>query len=105
MARPLRVEYAGAFYHILNRGNGGEKVLLQERDKEKFLDYLADAAAKYNLSIHAYCLMYNHFHLIVETHEANLSAAMQWLNISYAAWYNKKHTRSGHVFQGSLSRI
>jgi putative transposase len=73
---------------------------LQERDKEKFLDYLADAAAKYNLSIHAYCLMYNHFHLIVETHEANLSAAMQWLNISYAAWYNKKHTRSGHVFQG-----
>ena len=100
MTRPLRVEYAGAFYHVLNRGNGGEKVLAQNRDKEKFLQYVGEAAGQYSLSIHTYCLMDNHFHLLVETHDANLSAAIQWLNISYAAWYNKKHNRSGHVFQG-----
>ena len=100
MTRPLRVEYAGAFYHVLNRGNGGEKVLRQDRDKEKFLQYVGEAAGQYSLSIHTYCLMDNHFHLLVETHDANLSAAIQWLNISYAAWYNKKHNRSGHVFQG-----
>ena len=100
MTRPLRVEYAGAFYHVLNRGNGGEKVLGQARDKEMFLQYAGEAAEQYSLSIHTYCLMDNHFHLLVETHDANLSAAIQWLNISYAAWYNKRHTRSGHVFQG-----
>jgi len=100
MTRPLRVEYAGAFYHVLNRGNAGEKVLSQDRDKEKFLCYMGDAAARYGLGIHTYCLMSNHYHMLVETSGANLSAALQWLNISYAAWYNKKHDRSGHIFQG-----
>jgi REP element-mobilizing transposase RayT len=100
MSRPLRVEYAGAFYHVLNRGNAGEKVLRRDRDKEKFLQYAADAARHYGMNIHTYCLMDNHFHMIVETRDVNLSAAMQWLNISYAAWYNRKHSRSGHVFQG-----
>ena len=70
MTRPLRVEYAGAFYHVLNRGNGGEKVLGQDRDKEKFLQYAGEAAEQYSLSIHTYCLMDNHFHLLVKT--ANL---------------------------------
>ena len=100
MTRPLRVEYAGAYYHVLNRGNAGEEVLGQDRDKEKFLCYVEDASARYSLVIHTYCIMSNHYHLIVETPAANLSAAIQWLNISYAAWYNKKHDRRGHIFQG-----
>jgi len=100
MARALRIEYAGAHYHVLNRGNGGEDVFEQQQDKENFLCYVGEAAAKYRLSVHTYCLMSNHYHILVETHEPNLSAAMQWLNISYAGWYNKKHNRRGHIFQG-----
>lgn len=82
MTRALRVEYEEAFYHILNRGNGGEKALKQKRDKERFLQYAGGAAERYSFVIHTYCLMDNHFHLVVETREANLSAAMQWLNVS-----------------------
>ena len=100
MARPLRIEYAGGHYHVLNRGNAGERVLAQDRDKEKFLEYIAEAAGRYEFVLHCYCLMDNHFHLLVETRRANLSMAMQWLNVSYAAWYNRKHGRKGHVFQG-----
>ncbi len=100
MARPLRVEYPGAFYHVINRGNAGEHVIGAKRDKEKLLEYLAQAADRFCLSVHGYCIMDNHYHLIVETAEANLSLAVQWINISYASWYNKKHNRQGHVFQG-----
>ena len=100
MARPLRIEYAGGHYHVHNRGNAGERVLAQDRDKEKFLEYIAEAAGRCEFILHCYCLMDNHFHLLVETRRSNLSMAMQWLNVSYAAWYNRKHGRRGHVFQG-----
>ena len=100
MTRPLRVEYSGAYYHIINRGNSGEKVLGWKRDKEKFLEYLSKAADRFSLTVHGYCILDNHYHLIVETALANVSAAVQWLGISYASWYNRKHGRQGHVFQG-----
>jgi REP element-mobilizing transposase RayT len=73
MARPLRVEYSGAYYHVINRGNGGEDIFKNERDKEKFLEYLAIAVERFSIVIHSSCLMSNHYHLLLQTQEGNLS--------------------------------
>ncbi len=100
MARPLRVEYPGAYYHLINRGNAGENIFDGQREKEKFLEYLKKAVERFSMIIHTYCIMPNHYHILVETPQPNLSVAMQWLNVSYAGYYNKKHQRSGHLFQG-----
>ena len=105
MARPLRVEYPGAYYHVINRGNGGEKIFKNVRDREKFLEYLATAVERFSVVVHTYCLMSNHFHLLLQTQEANLSKAIQWLNVSYATYFNKKRQRSGHLFQGRFKAI
>ncbi len=105
MARPLRVEYAGAYYHVINRGNNQEKIFLNDRDREKFTEYLQKASERFSIRIHTYCLMSNHFHLLVETPEPNLSVAMQWINVSYAAYFNRKRGRHGHLFQGRLKAI
>ncbi len=105
MARPLRVEYPGAYYHVINRGNGGEKIFKNDRDKEKFLEYLATAVQRFSVIVHTYCLMDNHFHLLLQTQDANLSKAIQWLNVSYATYFNKKRQRSGHLFQGRFKAV
>jgi REP element-mobilizing transposase RayT len=105
MARPLRVEYPGAFYHVISRGNAGAAVFITERDREKFLEYLQKAHARFSLLIHSYCLMDNHYHLLIETPQANLSQSIQWINVSYAAYFNKKHGRNGHLFQGRFKAI
>ncbi|MCC6447844.1 MAG: transposase [Chitinophagaceae bacterium] len=100
MARPLRIEYAGAFYHVINRGNAGETLFTDNRDKDKFLEYLAKCAERFTTKIHTYCLMSNHYHLLIETPQSNLSRAIQWLNVSYSVYFNKKHRRRGHLFPG-----
>jgi REP element-mobilizing transposase RayT len=105
MARPLRVEFPGAFYHVMNRGNAGEHVLPDDEDKQMFLDSLHRATRRFAIRVHTYCLMDNHYHLLVETPEPNLSRAMQWLNVTYASWYNRRHQRSGHVFQGRFKAL
>lgn len=105
MARPLRVEYPGAHYHVINRGNAGEDIFKGDRDKEKFLEYLAKAKERFAITIHSYCLMTNHYHLLLETPQSNLSVAVQWINVSYATWFNKKHQRQGHLFQGRFKAI
>ncbi len=105
MTRPLRLEFPGAFYHIVNRGNAQGKIFLNNRDREKFLEYLRDSVDRFSLIVHAYCLMDNHYHLIVETPEANISRALQWLNVSYAVYFNKKRNRIGHVFQGRFKAL
>lgn len=105
MARPLRIEYPGAFYHVINRGNNQEKIFKNNRDKEKFLEYLEKANERFSIIIHTYCLMSNHFHLLVETPEPNLSVAMQWINVSYATYFNRKRGRHGHLFQGRFKAI
>jgi REP element-mobilizing transposase RayT len=105
MARPLRVEYPGAYYHVINRGNNQEKIFKNDRDKEKFLEYLAKANQRFSIIIHTYCLMSNHFHLLVETPDPNLSMAMQWINVSYATYFNRKRGRHGHLFQGRFKAI
>ena len=76
MARPLRIEYPGAFYHIINRGNAGEPISADDRDRRKFLDYLETSVKRFTIVIHPYCLMTTHYHLIVETPYANISNAL-----------------------------
>jgi len=105
MARPLRVEYPGAFYHVINRGNAGEKIFKNQRDKNKFLEYLQKAGERFSLIIHTYCLMSNDYHVLIETPQANLGRAMQWLNVCYATYYNRKRQRSGHLFQGRFKAL
>jgi putative transposase len=105
MARPLRIEYPGAFYHVTSRGNEKKDVFKSRRDREKFLAYLESATERYGAVIHAYCLMDNHYHLMVETPAGNLSQIMQHINGAYTTYYNIKRKRAGHLFQGRFKAI
>lgn len=105
MARQLRIEYEDAFYHITSRGNERRKIYFTKTDYEKFLEYIAKAKEKYTIKIHGYVLMTNHYHLIIETPEANLKKTMHYINSSYTAYTNTKHKRSGHLFQGRYKGI
>ncbi|MEA3363570.1 MAG: transposase [Thermodesulfobacteriota bacterium] len=87
------------------RGNAGENIFKANRDREAFLSYLEATAERFGIIIYSYCLMTNHYHLLIETPQANLSAAIQWLNVSYATWFNKKRRRRGHLFQGRFKAI
>ena len=105
MARPLRIEYPGAFYHITSRGNERKAVFKSERDREKFLCYLGSATERYAAIVHVYCLMDNHYHLLLETPAGNLSQIMHHINGAYTTYYNTKRERSGHLFQGRFKAI
>ena len=105
MARPLRIERSGGWYHITARGNERQPTYRDRRDYQHFCELLADAVARFRWRLHAYVLMKNHFHLLVETPEPNLSAGMQWLGVSYTVWFNRRHERSGHLFQGRFKSI
>ena len=100
MTRPLRMDNPDTFYHVLSRGNEKREIFLDEKDHLRFLDTLGKMVQRFKLELHAYVLMKNHFHLLVHTKEANLSRAIQWLGVSYSVWFNRKHQRSGHLFQG-----
>ncbi|WP_221892287.1 REP-associated tyrosine transposase [Teredinibacter haidensis] len=105
MARPLRLEFAGALYHITSRGNRREDIYLTDKDRELFLAVLTEACDRYNWVCHAYCQMSNHYHLLIETPDANLSKGMRHLNGVYTQRFNHNHTRFGHVFQGRYKAI
>src|SRR6266498_2751571 len=105
MARPLRIAYPGAFYHVTSRGNERKDVFKSRRDREKFLEYLASATERYGAAIHAYCLMSNHYHLLLETPEGNLSQIMRHINGAYTTYFNVKRKRAGHLFQGRFKAI
>ena len=100
MARPLRVEFPGALYHVTARGNERRAVFRDDKDRQTFLATLGEAADEYGLRLHAYCLMPNHYHLLVETPRANLSRAIGWFQTTYTIRFNRRHRRSGHLFQG-----
>lgn len=100
MARPLRMDYPDTFYHVLSRGNEKRDIFYDEKDYLRFLETLAKMVGRFNLEIHAYVLMKNHYHLLIRTREANLSRAIQWLGVSYSVQFNRRHERSGHLFQG-----
>jgi putative transposase len=105
MARPLRISYPGAFYHITSRGNEQKNVFRNKRDREKFLEYLESASKRYEAVIHSYCLMDNHYHLLLETPSGNLSRIMAHINGAYTNYFNTKRERSGHLFQGRYNAI
>jgi len=105
MARPLRIEYHGALYHVTSRGDGRDDIYLDDEDKERFLEVLADVCERFNWVLHAYCLMTNHYHLLIETPDANLSLGMRQLNGVYTQRFNREHDRVGHVFQGRYKAI
>lgn len=105
MARPLRLEYAGALYHVTARGNGREDIYLSDEDREAWLRLLGQVCERFNWVCHAYCLMTNHYHLLIETPEGNLSAGMRQLNGVYTQAFNRTHARVGHVFQGRFKAI
>ncbi|PCI66508.1 MAG: hypothetical protein COB38_10215 [Gammaproteobacteria bacterium] len=100
MTRPLRIEYPGDFYHVTSRGNAQMDIFNDDGDRNTFYDVLKSARNRFNIVIHAFCLMDNHYHLLVETPDANLSRFMRQLNGVYTQCYNNHHTRSGHLFQG-----
>lgn len=105
MARPLRIEFAGALYHVTSRGDGREDIYLDDTDKESFLEILKDVCERFNWVVHAYCLMSNHYHLLIETPDANLSKGMRQLNGVFTQRFNRNHKRVGHVFQGRYKAI
>ena len=105
MSRPLRLEYAGALYHVTSRGDRQEDIYESDADRRLFLSVFADVCSHYNWTCHAYCLMSNHYHLIIETPDANLSKGMRQLNGEYTRKFNRAHKRVGHVFQGRYKAI
>lgn len=105
MARPLRIEFPGAVYHITSRGNNRKDIFEDEQDREAFLEILYGVNVRYHWLCHAYCLMDNHYHLLIETLDGNLSIGMRQLNGVYTQWFNKIHGRVGHLFQGRFKGI
>ena len=100
MARPLRLEFEGANYHLLGRGNARQRIFASERDRIEFLKLLATSASRFDAVVHGFVLLGNHFHLLAQTRQANLSRWMHWLMVSYTVYFNWRHGRSGHLFQG-----
>jgi len=105
MARPLRIAYPHAFYHATCRGNERKDIYRDDQDRRLFLEKLQTSLEIYGVLLHAYVLMQNHFHLIVETPKANLSAFMRHLNIAYTGAFNRRHQRVGHLYQGRFKAI
>ena len=105
MSRPLRIEYPGAWYHVMNRGRRQEDIFLDETDYHLFLDVLKDTAKMWNLKVSAYCLMSNHYHLLVQTPEGNLSRCMRHLNGVYTQHFNLKHGLDGQLFRGRYKSV
>lgn len=105
MTRPLRIEYPDAFYHITARGNERNNIFRDDLDKERFLAYLESAVVRYKAVIHVYCLMNNHYHLLLSTPSGNLSEIVRHINGAYTVYFNKRHHRCGHLFQGRYKAI
>ncbi len=105
MARKLRIEYPGAIYHVMSRGNRRELIFKDSRDRSVFVDTLAESCAKTGWQVHAHVLMPNHFHLVVETPQANLVVGMKWLLGTYTGRFNRQHKTVGHLFAGRYKSL
>jgi REP element-mobilizing transposase RayT len=105
MARSVRIEYPGAFYHVLSRGDRREAIFLDEDDRLLFLEALGEMCGRTGHRIHSYVLMSNHYHLLLETPEPNLVAGMKWLQGTYTQRFNRRHRLSGHLFQGRYKAL
>ena len=105
MARQLRVEYAGAIYHVMNRGDRRERIFMDDADRQRFVEALGEVCAKTGWQVHAYVLMPNHFHVVVETPQPNLVAGMKWLLGTYTSRFNRRHKFFGHLFSGRYKSL
>jgi len=105
MARQWRIEYPGALYHVMSRGNSGQDIFLSDHDRHLFLTLLGELSERFDIEVYAYVLMNNHYHFLVKTLDANLSKAMQWFGTSYTRRFNLNHHRGGHLFQGRFKSI
>jgi len=105
MARKIRVEYEGAIYHVMNRGDRRELIFLDDEDRRRFITALGEACGKTGWQVHALCLMPNHFHLVVETPQPNLVAGMKWLLGTYTSRFNRRHKFFGHLFSGRYKAL
>ena len=105
MARPLRIEYEGAYYHIFSRGNKKQQIFHTDRDRHTFLKTLARMSERFDVTIFAYVLLNNHYHLLIRTNRANLSKAMHWLGTTYTTIFNLTNSQAGHLFQGRFKSI
>lgn len=105
MARPLRIEFAGALYHVTSRGDRREDIYLDEHDRETWMEVVSEVCKRFNWTVHAYCQMTNHYHLLVETIDGNLSKGMRQLNGVYTQRFNRRHGMSGHLYQGRYKAI
>ncbi|MEA3374087.1 MAG: transposase [Campylobacterota bacterium] len=99
MARSPRIDLAG-YHHVVNRGVEKRKIYIDREDYETFLELLCSVSFQFDVTLHSYCLMSNHYHLLIETHQENLSKAMRAVNAGYAAYFNRKYKRVGHLWQG-----
>jgi putative transposase len=105
LARPWRIEYEGAYYHVLSRGNERRDVFIEDRDRRLFLATLGETSERFSVDIFAFVLMGNHYHLLLRTNLPNLSRAMQWLGLTYARRLNNRLKRCGHLFQGRFKAM
>ncbi len=105
MARPARIEYEGAFYHVMNRGNRREAIFIDNQDRIRFYKIIGNIESRYNIIIYSFVLMSNHYHLIIETPLGNLSKAIQRLNGDYALYFSRRHRSPGHLFQGRFKAM
>ena len=105
MSRPLRIEYAGALYHVTSRGDRREDIYHDDEDRQIWLDVFSQVCSRFNWRCHAWCQMDNHYHVLLETAEGNLSQGMRQLNGVYTQKSNRRHGRVGHVFQGRYKAI
>ena len=105
MARAWRIEFDGALYHVLSRGNEQQAIFRDDQDRTRFIETVGEMAERYDMDIFAYVLMGNHYHLLLKTNRSNLSKGMQWLGLAYTRRFNNRHFRSGHLFQGRFKSI
>jgi REP element-mobilizing transposase RayT len=105
MSRAWRIEYPGALYHLLSRGNQGNDIFKDNRDRNIFLDTVGEMSERFDVDVFAYVLMSNHYHLLLRTRQANIKKAMHWFGTTYTQRYNTRHSRSGHLFQGRYKSI
>jgi len=100
MARPLRIQYPNALYHATNRGNGRQIIFADDTDRHRFIKILSQSVSTYNIVLHTFVMMDNHWHMLVETPQANLGEFMRHFNITYTSYYNRRHHHTGHLYQG-----
>jgi REP element-mobilizing transposase RayT len=105
MARPLRVKYPGAIYHVTARGNDRREIFANDADQEHFVELLKTGMEEFDVELYAWVFMPNHYHLVIQTHQPNLNRFMHYLNTAYTVWVNRKHQHTGHLFEGRYKAI